>query len=149
MAMATLGSRVFEAADVDNALFCAMERWLESLPKNLGGLQITVAVKYAKEQRQHKNASLMQMQEAVGNAAVEMRGDVTFAKWGYRFLFAVNSFWWNNHELHITANEALFLFKWLVQGDKDYYQVKWYCLRNLRKRYGKDFLAEVNKGDNT
>ena len=53
-------------------------------------------------------------------------------------------FFWKGNEVYITANEALFLYRWLVLHD-DLTKLQRYFLRNMRRRLGKDFLTEVQK----
>jgi hypothetical protein len=63
----------------------------------------------------------------------------------YRFNFAKRSFFWRDRELHITANEALFLYRWLILNDGSR-SVQSHFLRNMRRRLGTEFLAEVPHG---
>jgi hypothetical protein len=60
---------------------------------------------------------------------------------GYRFRFSRRKYLWNDLPLHVTAGEALFLYRWLAQGS--FNASEKYYLYNLRKRYGNAFLAEA------
>jgi hypothetical protein len=59
----------------------------------------------------------------------------------YQFDFKAGVYLWADMALHITAGEALFLYRWLVLGL--FVQEQWYFLRNIRSRYGTDFLTGV------
>lgn len=59
----------------------------------------------------------------------------------YRFLFKEREYYWKGVKIDLTAGEALYLYWWLVRGEQDPKQR--YFLRNLRRRFGKEFLAEA------
>jgi hypothetical protein len=67
----------------------------------------------------------------------------TWAKFGYVFQFAEGKYFWNDTPLHVTAGEALFLHRWLVEGN--FRPSEKYYLYNLRSKYGAELLAEVGK----
>jgi hypothetical protein len=80
---------------------------------------------------------------ANGAAAAMLRellkwGPAAWAEEGYDFDFSAGSFRRNGADLHITAGEALFLYRALVQQKVDRREL--YYTRNLRKRFGNDFL---------
>jgi len=62
----------------------------------------------------------------------------------YRFLFEAKEFCWKKEEIYLTPSEQLFLFKWLVLNE-DAYESQWFYLCNMRRRLGKDFLADIQK----
>jgi hypothetical protein len=67
-------------------------------------------------------------------------------KWArddYEFCFDRREYFWKGVKMHVTAGEALFLFRWLVEGN--YNAGEKYYLHNLRKRYGTEFLTEVGR----
>jgi hypothetical protein len=61
---------------------------------------------------------------------------------GYRFCFLSRKYYRRGREIYVTANEALFLYRWLVLGD-DVCKAQTHYLWNMRRRFGKDFLSEV------
>jgi hypothetical protein len=143
--MAALSSKSYPLKNVkDSGAFHGwLDEWIASLPeiKSLQGCEVVFEIRSGK--RQKKFAAASALLKLAAEAASGHR-DVWKYK-GYIFSFLMGKYAWKGTVLHITASEALFLFKWLVEGDMDAYRTGWYCLRNLRKRYGKDFLAEAEK----
>jgi hypothetical protein len=66
-----------------------------------------------------------------------------WAEDGYEFRFSQRRYSWKGLTLHVTAGEALFLYRWLVEGS--FNASEKYYLHNLRKRYGSEFLADRQK----
>jgi hypothetical protein len=96
-----------------------------------------------KDSRAGKKTLQRQLEELVIDSIVEDdKVHTTWVKSGYDFRFITRKYFWNKEEIHITAGEAIFLFRWLVLGVVPDSRQQW-SLRNLRKRHGKDFLSEV------
>jgi hypothetical protein len=141
--MRVLSSKVFEITEeADIAAFGGeLFKWLPC-SGGLIGKRITVSIETAGKDRTKKKTALRQLEELiVDNIAEDEDTPVVWAKLGYCFKFMSRKYFWNNTEIHITANEALFLYRWLVLHD-DIRNTQRYYLRNMRKRLGKDFLAE-------
>jgi hypothetical protein len=138
-----LGSKVFEVSGdgdlttVRDSLYC----WLLSL-EDIKGKRIAVSIKLAGDSRAPKKTALRQLEELIADNAVENGAlPVVWERHGYRFKFISRKYFWNDEELYVTANEALFLYRWLVLDD-DICKTQRYYLRNMRRRLGKEFLAE-------
>jgi hypothetical protein len=85
--------------------------------------------------KRQKKQSAAQILESIaaGGASVWTSGD-------YKFLFTAKKYFWKGEEIHITAGEELFLYRALVL--KERYPQQSSYLYNMRKRLGKEFLAE-------
>jgi hypothetical protein len=79
--------------------------------------------------------------KAALRALVTEREEPVWEQDGYSFDFSKNNYRWGERNLYVTAGEALFLYRWLVMYSYGFTQE--YYLRNLRKKFGKDFLSEV------
>jgi len=64
----------------------------------------------------------------------------------YEFDFAEKSYFWKDKDIYLTANEQLFLYRWLMLNDEA--QIQYFYLRNMRRRLGKEFLADMTEGKN-
>jgi hypothetical protein len=93
--------------------------------------------------RRQKKTALRQLEELVVDGIVEDAGrPVVWERHGYRFKFIARKYFWRYEEIHVTADEALFLYRRLVLND-DTSKTQMYYLRNMRRRLGKEFLAEA------
>lgn len=114
--------------------------WLYTL--KLGELDghITVIAEVS-ENRQRKITVKKKLQELI-----EENSNIRAAWYssGYRFNFLLGEYAWKGEDIHVTAGEALFLFRWLVLTD-DINRLQWFYLRNMRRRLGQDFLREVTR----
>jgi hypothetical protein len=63
-------------------------------------------------------------------------------RWEYRFLFAKRQYFWKGEEIHLTAGEALYVYRWVVRSEQSPKQR--YYLRHIRHKFGAEFLAEVS-----
>ncbi|GHT59492.1 hypothetical protein FACS1894109_15510 [Spirochaetia bacterium] len=59
----------------------------------------------------------------------------------YKFFFLAKKYYWKGNEIHLTAGEALFLYRWLIQCE--YEHSEQYYLYNMRKKFGDTFLVEM------
>jgi hypothetical protein len=142
--MRVLSSKVFEITEEADiaALGGKLFKWLPC-SSDLIGKRVTVSIEAAGKDRTRKKTALRQLEELVVNNTVE--GEDNSALWkqfAYNFCFMVRKYFWNGREIHITANEALFLYRLLVLHD-DICKMQMYYLRHMRKRLGKEFLAEA------
>lgn len=128
----TLGSRKFAAEDsLQSALDHVKSVFADMLKE--GGLELEIALRPKTDKRAKKG----RLKDAMPSGAGK------WAKSGYDFDFTRHRYRWNGVTMHVTAGEALFLFRWLVQGS--YSAGEKYYLHNLRKRYGTEFLTEVGR----
>jgi hypothetical protein len=61
---------------------------------------------------------------------------------GYEFFFDDRVYFWKGREIYFTAGEELFLYRWLVL--RKYAEQQNYYLKNLRRKFGKDFLTQCS-----
>jgi hypothetical protein len=142
--MKTLNSKLFDVAENGdlNTLCDAFYRWLLSFG-DLEGKRIAVSIRTVKDRRAQKKTALRQLEETIVDSVSENENTpVVWENFGYCFRFLSRRYYWHNKEIHVTANEALFLYRWLVLND-GIYKTQMYYLRNKQKRLGKDFLSEV------
>jgi hypothetical protein len=112
----------------------------------LNGRRVAVRVETVGNTCAQKKTALRQLEELIVDSAVEDGGTtLVWEQSGYRFRFVARHYCWNGKEIHITANEALFLYRWLVR-DEDICKTQMYYLRNMRRRLGKEFLEEIQNG---
>jgi hypothetical protein len=69
-------------------------------------------------------------------------GPKEWARGPYHFQFDRGVYLWNDREISITAGEALYLYRRFVAGGQ--WKQQGYFLKNLRRRFGKEFLAEAD-----
>jgi hypothetical protein len=119
--------------------------WLTELPplEKMRGCRLTLAVEDPGMKRQRKQSALRELKALAAGAAAERKN--VWKRKEYLFAFSTNKYTWRGQEIYLTAGEALFLFKWLVLGDKEYYQARRDYLRNMRRRFGKEFLAKAEE----
>jgi hypothetical protein len=128
----TLVSRKFVASDSVKTALDYTKTIFASVRKE-GGLEMEIVLRPAPDRRIKKERLQNALPSGVGK----------WARDGYDFDFDRRRYTWNALPLHVTAGEALFLFRWLVQGE--YRAAEKYYLHNLRKRYGTEFLTEAGK----
>jgi hypothetical protein len=61
----------------------------------------------------------------------------------YHFDFYTGTYQWGDKKLHVTSCEALYLYRRIIL-DESSSQERYY-LRNMRKKFGGEFLQEVTK----
>lgn len=128
----TISSRKFAAGDsLEAVLDYAGSVFAGVLEES--GLEIEIVLRPRADRKMRK--------ERIRSALPDGAG--AWAKHGYEFDFERRRFLWNGAAMHVTAGEALFLFRWLVEGN--YNAGEKYYLHNLRKRYGTEFLTEAGK----
>jgi hypothetical protein len=134
--MKVLSSKRFFIPKTTTAPWDVVKAWYDSIDRGLGDCTLVVTLQEMGVARQQKKTALRQLEELV------VDGEFVWTKFGYRFGFMARKYLWNDKEIHITANEALYLYRWLVLND-DTHKVQGYYLSNMRKRLGKEFLSEV------
>jgi hypothetical protein len=126
----TLSSRTFESKDgLNEALSCVRRAFAEKFYE--ADLEMEIAIR--------PKAGSRSKRETMPKADQGEPKD--WAKGDYDFRFSKGEFFWKGVRMHITAGEALFLRRWLVDGNLIAREK--YYLRNIRNRHGSDFLADI------
>jgi hypothetical protein len=122
-----------------------VKEWYDGVNRGLDDCTLVVTLQAMDGKRQQKMTALRQLKELIIDRLVEDQDTPTvWVQSGYRFYFMARKYFWNDKEIHITANEALFLYRWLMLHD-DTYKMQMYYLRHMRKRLGNEFLAEITE----
>jgi hypothetical protein len=141
--MRVLSSKRFFIPKASTVSWDCVKGWYDGVDRGLDDCTLVVTLQVMDGKRQQKMTAARQLEELiVDNIAEDEDTDTAWARFGYRFGFMSRKYFWNGREIHITANEALFLYRWLVLHD-DIRNTQRYFLRNMRKRLGKEFLVEV------
>jgi len=125
-----------------------IEEWFYGIDRGTGDLRLTVTLETCGDTRKKKLTAKAELESMAIDAALENK-DV-WASGKYRFCFVSKQYFWKKQEIYLTANEQLFLFRWLVLKDEISKRQTFY-LRNMRRRLGKEFLTgleKVRKNDN-
>ena len=80
------------------------------------------------------------------SALAKKSGKTVFSKGDYHFDFKKNIFKYKGNDITLSSGEKRILAKWLLagkRGNNSYVQVF-----QMRKRFGKDFLAGIDKYGN-
>jgi hypothetical protein len=136
----TLSSKRFFIPAAASLIPPDVEAWFESADRGKEDCTLVVTLQTAGEARQQKMTARRQLEELIVNEDTDT--STAWVRFGYIFGFMTRTYLWKNEEIYVTAGEALFLYRWLVLDD-DTHRMQRYYLRHLRKRFGKEFLAEV------
>jgi hypothetical protein len=126
----TLSSRTFVSKDELNEALSHVKSAFSELLRE-GDLEMEIVIRPRADSRTKKES----MAKAMPAKAKDWSRD------GYDFRFSTNEFFWDGARMHLTSGEALFLYRWLVEG-KLIAREKYY-LRNIRNRHGAEFLADL------
>jgi hypothetical protein len=141
--MRVLSSKRFLIPKAFTVSWDCVKEWYDGVDRGLDDCTLVVTLQAMDRKRQQKMTAVRQLQELIVDNIVEDEDTPTvWVQFGYRFGFMARKYFWNDKEIHITANEALFLYRWLVLHD-DICKTQMYYLRNMRKRLGNKFLAEA------
>jgi hypothetical protein len=122
-----------------------IKEWLNSVDCGLDDRILTVTLQAIDEKHQQDKTSLQRLEELITDNAVANEGlPVIWVRHGYQFNFTTGEYFWDYKKVHVTADEALFLYRWLVLND-DICRIRMYHLRNMHRRLGKEFLSEMVK----
>jgi hypothetical protein len=113
--------------------------WLRNISCKGKDFSLTVTLEISGDSRQGRESSEAELENLVADP--EFKDKALWEKSGYCFNFLSSEYAWQDKDIYITANEALFLFRWLIQGN--YIKAHWFYLRNMRRRLGKEFLFNV------
>jgi hypothetical protein len=136
--MRTLSSKRFFIPKAFTVSWNSVKEWYDGVDRGMDDCTLVVALQAMDGKRSGKKAAydrLDELMEGGGN-------DFSWERYGYRFCFVSRKYYWNDREIYVTANEALFLYRRLVLKD-DTCKTQMYYLRNMRKRLGKEFLREA------
>jgi len=136
-----------------NAASSQINAWLQSMNQKLDGCLLVVTLKSLGICKQKKATAVEELNTLAKKEASSWEHRVhTVSKTGstetyYKFDFENKHYFWNGEDIYLTANEQLFLYRWLVLNDGTH-ELQWYFLRNMRRRLGKEFLSDVMEGKN-
>ena len=117
-----------------------VEEWLNGIDRGTGDLRLTVTLETYGDTRKKKITAKADLESMAIDAVLENKDVWSSGK--YEFCFASKKYFWKKQEIYLTANEQLFLFRWLVLKDEIHKRQTFY-LRNMRKRLGKEFLSDI------
>lgn len=80
------------------------------------------------------------------DALVQEYSTVIFHKEDYNFRWDLDLFEYRNERIYLTKGEKSYLYSWLIAMKKD--NNKRSMIFNMRKKFGKDFLADVDRHGN-
>jgi hypothetical protein len=132
-----LNSEVFDCDKDLKSLCDEVCRWLSCF-EDFAGKHVVVRIETTGDDRTRKKSAQRKLAELV------ICGEDVWKQSAYEFNFKAREYKWNNREIHVTAGEALFLYRWLVLNDETHKEQMYY-LKNIRRRLGKEFLSEVHK----
>jgi hypothetical protein len=115
-----------------------VKEWYDGVDRGLDDCTLVVTLQAMDGKRRQKKTAAQQLEELAAG------GESMWTEYEYRFGFMARKYFWNGKEIHITANEALFLYRWLVLSD-DICEMQTYYLWNMRRRLGKEFLTEATE----
>jgi hypothetical protein len=141
----TLSSKRFFITKTGTIPLDRIKAWFDGIDRGSEDCALTVSVEAAGNKRTKKKTACRQLEELIADSIAENEETpVVWERYGYLFKFITRKYFWNGEEIHVTANEALFLYRRLVLGD-DICRMQTYYLRNMRRRLGKEFLAETGE----
>jgi hypothetical protein len=139
--MTTLSSKRFFIPKAFTVSWDDVKAWYDGVDRGVDDCTLVVTLQ-AHRGRSQKQTAVRELEELTTKNIREEKWHVTWEEHGYKFLFYSRQYFWNGREIYVTANEALFLYRWLILHD-DTCEVQTHYLRNMRQRFGKTFLAEV------
>jgi hypothetical protein len=143
--MRVLSSKRFFIPKASTVSWDYVKEWYDGVGRDLDDCTLVVTLQAMDGKRQQKKSALRQLEELVVDNIIEDEDNsAIWKRFEYKFYFMARKYFWNDKEIHVTANEALFLYRWLVLHD-DICNTQRYYLRNMRKRLGREFLAEVTE----
>jgi hypothetical protein len=143
--MMVLSSKRFFIPKAFTVSWEAVKEWYDGVDRGTDDCTLVVTLESMDGKRRQKKTALRQLEELIVDGIVENEDQPTVWKQhGYLFKFIARKYFWGGKEIHVTANEALFLYRWLVLKE-DTCGTQTYYLRNMRKRLGKNFLTEVSE----
>ena len=138
--MATiLSSKSFIIPESANMPRNEIEDWFYGIDRGTGDLCLTVTLESCGDTRKKKTSAIAELNSIIANVNIKV-----WARNDYMFHFSEKKYWRKGQEVYLTANEQLFLFRWLVLKDEVSKRQTFY-LRNMRKRLGKEFLTGLEK----
>lgn len=81
-----------------------------------------------------------------GRGRVSPKGIIKEGLWQsdeYTFFFGRNVYRYRGNDIYLRDSEIRWLYGWLMEGNKD--DSKRMYLTNMRRRFGKDFLADIGR----
>jgi len=138
--MVILSSKTINILKTQNTYWVKDEvaSWLNSI--NTGNNDCRLVMHLEITGKQKKKTAKAVLKDLAISASAERKD--AWRQGNYEFCFLSQLYFWKGEEIHLTPGEQLFLFKWLVLKDGTGKYCK-HFLRNMRRRLGEDFLADV------
>lgn len=139
----TLNSKRFHVSKNELMPVNEIRDWLMNVNRRGKDCHVVVTLELPNERRRRKKTVKAELEAlAVDMALIKKKPE--WKNGDYCFDFLWKKYTWKGEEIHITANEALFLFRWLVLKD-EISKTQMQFLRNMRRehRLGNNFLKEV------
>jgi len=138
-----LSSKTILIPNINNTYYIGRDvgDWLNNIDRN--GMDCRLAMHLEATGKATKNDAAGLLFKLIEQYKISRFNDVDSK---YEFDFAEKIYFWKNKDIYLTTNEQLFLYRWLVLNDKA--PIQYFYLRNMRKRLGKEFLADIAEGGN-
>ena len=128
-----LGYKEFLITNLSGLPIEEIEKWFESLEIS-GKCLLELKITNKSSTRNKGNDASIKLNRLVDDDAIFLEED-------YHFDFNNKRYMWDNEDIYLTANEALFLYRLLILKE-DVLKSQKYYLYNMRRRLGNDFLPD-------
>jgi hypothetical protein len=135
--MKMLSSKEFTLDDISLIPDWVKER-IDVIRADNENLPVTITI--MAKGRGRKQTAKRQLEAMALDAFLEKKS--IWANCSYHFDFLNHKYFWDKKEIHITANEELYLFHRLVSND-EIHKLQSHFIHDIRKRLGKNFLKEL------
>jgi uncharacterized protein (UPF0216 family) len=141
--MRVLSSKCFFIPEGTGIALNDIEAWFGGIYRGQEDCSLVVTLRAMDGKRRQKKSALRELKELMADGIAENEDlPLAWERYDYRLKFLSGKYYWRGKEIHVTANERLFLYRWLVLHE-DTCKLQMYYLRHMRRRLGKEFLAEV------
>jgi hypothetical protein len=130
----TLSSKVFDSLS-DEGLLNDIAGWLAEAAVDKANCRLRLTLEAVDEKRQKKTSARRTLE------SIAVDGDFNWTHGDYDFRFMAKKYFWKGEEVYLTAGEALHFYRALVLKEVRWGQCSY--LYNIRKRLGKEFLADA------
>jgi hypothetical protein len=139
--MATvLSSKTFSVSKGAEYPYGFIEEWFNSIDRKQNDCRLVVRLEVADKSRNKDDLAKKELERLLDSH----KDKAAWSRLEYDFSFSDKKYIWKRREIHITPNEALFLFRWLVLNDETHKTQRFY-LSNMRQKFGKDFLNDIQE----
>jgi len=131
----TLSSKTFFVPSSEFIPWDDIKDYLDSVNRGENNCYLTVSFKVTGNSRAKKHTLTSELEALV----VDLESHI-WEQDEYHFNFLSKRYSWKEKNIHLTAGEALFLYRWLINNEVC--SEHGFYIRNLRKKLGKNFLSE-------